>query len=219
VRAFGGLLVRKERWTLSWGAKFLALIAMIATFFGCVLVVYPFLAITSRELPDTLVAEGWMPTAYVAALATEFKAHDYDRIVLVRGITQGNSPYETGEFNAAYVVDALTKLGVPQERVRVVFFDVSETDRTYQSALAARRWIESENIPVRAINVATLGPHARRSRLLFQRAFGGNVAVGVIALSEPMYDTRHWWRSSAGVREVPSELLAYLYVRFFFSQR
>jgi hypothetical protein len=53
--------------------------------------------------------------------------------------------------------------------------------------------------------------------LLFQRAFGRDDKVGVVALEEQDYDLAHWWRSSAGVREVPFEMVAYLYVKFLFS--
>ena len=61
-----------------------------------------------------------------------------------------------------------------------------------------------------------MGPHARRTRLLFQEAFGSKVAVGVIAVPDDAYDPRHWWRSSEGVRDVVGEAIAYVYARFFF---
>jgi len=63
----------------------------------------------------------------------------------------------------------------------------------------------------------TLGPHARRSRLLFQKAFGKEVKVGVISVEDRDYDPAHWWRSSEGVREVLGEAIAYFYAKFFFS--
>jgi hypothetical protein len=62
----------------------------------------------------------------------------------------------------------------------------------------------------------TQGAHARRTRLLYQKAFGKNVAVRVIAASNPDYDSAKWWRYSDGVREVISESIAYIYARFFF---
>jgi hypothetical protein len=63
------------------------------------------------------------------------------------------------------------------------------------------------------MDVITLGPHARRSRLLYQKAFGNAVSLGVISLADPAYDSRYWWRSSEGVREVWGEAVAYLYAR------
>jgi hypothetical protein len=49
--------------------------------------------------------------------------------------------------------------------------------------------------------------------MLFQEAFGHRVLVGIIAVSNPDYDTAHWWRSSEGVREIISEVIAYVYAR------
>jgi len=69
---------------------------------------------------------------------------------------------------------------------------------------------------VHSINILTEDAHARRTLLLYQKAFGKNVAVGVISVSNPNYDPTRWWRYSDGVREVIGESIAYIYARFFF---
>ena len=89
-------------------------------------------------------------------------------------------------------------------------------DRTYSSAIALRDWFHQHNVRVQSINVVTEGTHARRTRLLFEKALGSNVAVGVIAVPSPDFDARHWWRYSEGVEEVVTEGVAYLYAKFFF---
>ena len=38
--------------------------------------------------------------------------------------------------------------------------------------------------------------------------------LGVIAVPDPDYDARHWWRYSEGVKDVISEGAAYLYAKF-----
>jgi hypothetical protein len=38
----------------------------------------------------------------------------------------------------------------------------------------------------------------------------------VIAVSNPDYDPKDWWRYSDGVREVIGETIAYIYARCFF---
>ena len=53
----------------------------------------------------------------------------------------------------------------------------------------------------------------RRTHLLFQKAFGNNVAVGVIAVPNPDYDARRWWRYSDGVRDLIGESIAYIYAK------
>jgi hypothetical protein len=69
---------------------------------------------------------------------------------------------------------------------------------------------------VYSINVLTAGAHARRTRLLYQKALGRNVTVGIIAASNPDYNPKQWWRYSDGVREVIGESIAYIYAKFFF---
>ena len=69
---------------------------------------------------------------------------------------------------------------------------------------------------LKSVNVVTEGPHARRSRLLFEKAFGKDVQVGVMSIPSPNYDHKHWWRTSEGVRTMISEVLAYGYARLLF---
>ena len=60
------------------------------------------------------------------------------------------------------------------------------------------------------------GAHSRRTRLLFQKAFGDGVTIGIVASPEREFDPRRWWTSSSGFRTVTSEIIAYLYARFIF---
>ena len=216
-RTMGGLLLRKECWVLSRWGKLLMLLAILASGTALLYGVYPFLAVTQPIPAKLLVMEGWMPAHLAGQVAHQYESGRFEKVLLVRGLRETGDPYESGEFWAKYMANRLVELGIPKDRVEVVFFEESNTDRTYQSALAAKNWLAEHGGETRAINVATLGPHARRSRLLFEMAFDKQWDVGVIALNQPMYDIDHWWRSSAGVREVASELLAYLYARFFFS--
>ena len=91
-----------------------------------------------------------------------------------------------------------------------------DRDRTYGSAVALRNWFRDHNTPVSRINLVTEDVHARRTRVLFEKALGKNVAVGIIAVPNPDYDWRRWWWYSEGVKAVGSEALAYVYARLFF---
>jgi uncharacterized SAM-binding protein YcdF (DUF218 family) len=153
----------------------------------------------------------------VRQLANQYAAKKYQQILVPRGLYKGRTPYESGEYAANYVADMLVQLGVPKDRLHVLFFDSVKVDRTYHAALAVKKWAREHGRNIDSLNLATLGPHARRSRLLFEKAFGERTTIGVLALEDDQYDPRHWWRSSAGIRDVPFEALAYLYVRFLFS--
>ena len=58
--------------------------------------------------------------------------------------------------------------------------------------------------------------HARRTRLLFQKALGNDVTGGIISIPNPDYDAKHRWRYSEGVREVIGEGIAYIYAKLLF---
>ncbi|HLX71716.1 MAG TPA: hypothetical protein VKV04_19050, partial [Verrucomicrobiae bacterium] len=107
----------------------------------------------------------------------------------------------------------LKRLGLANDLVEPVPCWVRQRDRTYHSAVAVRKWFEGKGIAVRSIDLLSYGPHARRSRLLFERALGKNVRVGIVAADVQDYDSQRWWRSSEGVRDVVGEAIAYLYAR------
>ncbi len=83
-------------------------------------------------------------------------------------------------------------------------------------AVALKQWWRAHGMAPTNVNLFSVGPHARRSRLLFKRALGKEVSVGVVAFSPGDYDVRHWWRSSQGFRTVTSEFIAYCYARAMF---
>lgn len=216
-RALGGLLVRKERWSLSLTAKLVLLLTVFLLGVVAVRVMYPFLAVTSRVSGEILVVEGWIPTYTLAQAAKEFKLERHQRVIVVRALYKTTSKYESGQFLADYIAETLITDGVPRERVQTVFLEADKRDRTYASAVAVKQWLKQNGLSIRALDVVTLGPHARRSRLLYQKAFGENVKVGVVALEDESYEPDHWWRYSFGLREVPSECAAYLDARLRFT--
>jgi uncharacterized SAM-binding protein YcdF (DUF218 family) len=184
---------------------------------GGLLSVHPFLAITHRVDAPVLVVEGWVPEYAIRAAAEEFKAGGYQRIYTTGGPVEGSGGY-TNDYNTAASLGAgrLRKVGVPEASLQMVPSRVMSRDRTYSSAVALRDWLREHHAAVASINVLTEDVHARRTRLLFQKAFGEEVTVGIIAVASPDYEPKRWWRYSEGVREVIGESIAYLYARFLF---
>jgi hypothetical protein len=212
----GGLLVRRQCWTLSWRGK-LALLAVVIV--GSILVltcIHPFLAVSDPIPSSVLIIEGWIPNYTMKEAAAEFQRGHYDHVVLLRPVLDLPDKFEAGRYSADYMANLLIQYGVPKEKETTLEPIVVQKDRTYHSALAAREWLVQQHLDVKSLDVATLGPHARRSRLLYEKAFDGNVEIGIIPLPNIEYDPAHWWRSSEGVREVIGEGIAYLYARFLF---
>jgi hypothetical protein len=209
--------VREERWGLSWGGRLLVISLVALGAYLVILNVHPFLTVTHRVKTNVLVVEGWIHKYGIHAAAEEFKNGSYEHIFTTGGPVVGSGGYVNDYQTSASVgADLLKKVGVLDESLTMVPSRVLGRDRTYSSAVALRDWFREHHMAIRDINVLTENCHARRTRLLYEKAFGKNVSVGIIAVSDPDYDPKHWWRSSEGVREVVGESIAYLYVRMFF---
>jgi len=214
--ALGGLLVRKEQWSLSLRGRLLLGLGVLAAAFTVIRGLYPFLAITQRTSGEILVVEGWIHSDSVEQAVREYNAAHYQEVLVVAAVYDVGNKWDSGRYKPEYIEQALVRLGVPKARVHAIFCEVVRKDRTYESALAVRRWLQEHGTLAKSLDVVTIGSHARRSRLLFQKAFGSELKVGVLAMDDRDFDPVHWWRSSEGVREVLFEGVAYLYVRFFF---
>ena len=108
----------------------------------------------------------------------------------------------------------MRKAGVPDESLQMVPSRMIDWDTTYSAAIALRDWIEKRDTSVQRINVVTEDTHA--TRLLFQKAFGKDVQVGIIAVANVDYPANRWWHYSQGLKDVVTEFAAYLYARLLF---
>src|SRR6266480_2609289 len=217
VRAMWGVFDRKERWSLSWRGRLIVASALLLVSALVLKCVYPFLAITHPVNANILVVEGWIHEYAIRAAVKEFQTNHYQRVFTTGGPVAGTGGYINDFYTSASVgADLLKKCGLPDERVQMVPSRVMDRDRTYGSAVALRNWFRDHNMPLSGIDIVTEDVHARRTRLLFQKALGDKVTVGVIAIANPDYDAKHWWSYSEGVKQVVSEATAYIYTRFLF---
>jgi uncharacterized SAM-binding protein YcdF (DUF218 family) len=214
---FWGTFVRKERWGLSWRGWLIIFLAVLLIFYVFSFRIYPFLAVTHRTDTNTLIVEGWIHEYAIRAAIKEFRSNHYQRVFTTGGPVAGTGGY-INDYNTSASVGAemLTKNGLPNESLQMVPSRVMDRDRTYGSAVALRNWFREHNMSVLRINVVTEDLHARRTQLLFEKALGNNVAVGIIAVPNPDYDARRWWRYSEGVKDVVNETVAYLYTELLF---
>jgi hypothetical protein len=178
--------------------------------------IHPFLAVNHPEQGEFLIVEGWMPAYALDESANFFKLGHYKKILTSGGQAKGQWSFKHGVTYALLAAEQIRRSGFDSNLVEAVSGPLIERDRTYHSALAIKDWLQANHQNPASIDVLTMGPHARRSRLLFQEAMGKSIKVGVICIEDNEYDANHWWRSSEGVREVISESIAYLYAKFIF---
>jgi hypothetical protein len=191
-------------------------VAFLIALGGFGLGIYPFLAVNAPVSARVLVVEGWAADYAVKAAAREFNAGGYTMAYVTGGPMERGAPFSEYQTYAALGAAVLNYFGTPTHCIQAVAAPKVRRDRTYASALALKDWLAARGELPMALNVLTVGPHARRSRLLYEMAFGEDCQIGVIAVEPEDFDPDRWWAYSAGVRGILGETTAYLYARLLF---
>ena len=211
------LIERKECWRVTW----IGWIGIIA-FWGFVMLLYlftihPFLAPTKPVAADILIADNFLVDYCLKNLSDEFRSNNYSLILSAGSPLPQGSPlaaeYKTSaELSAAI----LMKFGIDEKAIIAIPPKPVKRDRTFASALAVQSWLAQNNIQSKGINLFSIGPHSRRSWMLFKEAIGEEIPVGIIACENREYDPKRWWKTSSGVRTVLDETIAYIYATLVF---
>jgi hypothetical protein len=210
-----GLLRRQERWGLSWrGWLVLGLVlAALTGWFAKSL--HPFLAAHAPVDAEVAVIQGWMPRYALKLALPELEARGCRRFITAGGWLNYTSQLDPDDTYAELAAERLRVLGVSWERIVPVPCVGQSGDDVCASGRAVREWLEQQGMKWRAVNVVTVGTHARKTRLAYQAILGRDVVVGVVAIPNQAYEAQTWWRSSEGVKAVLEELAAYLHIRIF----
>ncbi|WP_413163794.1 YdcF family protein [Capilliphycus salinus ALCB114379] len=209
------LIRRQETWTLTlkgWVITLLFLMTM--TLVSC-FNLYPFLAVNAPIQADALVIEGWMPDYAIKAALVEFEKGNYQKI-----ITTG-LPLSKGYYLAEYkdfanlTAATLVKLGLDETQVIAVPAPNVIRNRTDATAIVLREWLKTYDLNIKSINLYSLGPHSRRSWIIFKKYLHPDIKVGIISIPSKEDQAQNWWLSSEGFRTVISEFIGYLYTWFF----
>ena len=186
-----------------------ALVVLAGAFFWAWLGAYPFLARQAPVASEVLVVEGWLVDDLLAQAAAWGESNGVKKIYTTGGPLVTGSYLTEWKTYAEMTKARLEKLGyaekfelaaVPAEKVR--------RGRTRESARALRAELKMER---GTFNLASEGPHMRRSWRAFRDEFGDGVEVGSVALTPLAYDGSDWWSCSEGVRAVVGEAIAYGY--------
>lgn len=177
---------------------------------------YGFLAIRAPVPSEILVVEGWASDNVLKQSIQEFYQNGYRCIVTV-GVPVENGSYLLDYKTFAEIAaQSLRKMGVPENAVFAAPGHQVMTDRTYQSAVAFKKWLQKNRPETRSINMISGGAHARRTRLMFEKALGPEIKVGILSKDPEEYNGNNWFLCSAGVRDVMSEFISYCYARLIF---
>jgi uncharacterized SAM-binding protein YcdF (DUF218 family) len=211
-----GLLRRRQCLLPTWKAWLLLLVVLGPSTFFTVRGLHSFLCLTRPVPGGALVVEGWAADYALEQAAVEFKRNHYQKIFVTGGPIEYGAPLSEYHTYAERGAAVLEKLGLNTNQVQAVPAPYAAQDRTYVAAMTLRRWWREHRLIPGKVELFTEGLHARRSRLMFQRALGKGAEVGVISIPARDYDPQHWWRYSAGVRGVIGEAIAYVYAAVLF---
>jgi hypothetical protein len=184
-------------------------LALLAT---CLLasawLVYPFLAVT-RPAPGARIAvvEGWLSDDDLETLEERLRSGKYDAIVTTGGPLHKSSPLANYGSFAELCAERLRRSGIPEEIIVVAPAPYVRKDRTRASARAVAEQL-ARTTRAGPVDLISVGPHARRSWGIFRQELSPR-NVGVLALPPADYDSESWWSTSAGVRGVLGEGIAY----------
>jgi hypothetical protein len=207
---------RKEIWVPTWKGWLAFLCAGALLLFGAIRYTGPFLSANKPISAPVLVIEGWIAEDGLRR-ALRLDEQNHYALVITSGqeIERGMDISHYGNY-AELGADRLINLGFKGTNIVKVPAPMVRKDRTYHSALAVRKYL-LEHTNYRAIDILTESVHSRRSWYLYRRACEPEIKVGVICNQTPEFDSKHWWRSSNGVRTVMSEAIAYVYAKLVFN--
>lgn len=204
------LFQRRNIWWPTW-AGWLLLLVLGATpaIFWC-FAAESFLSLTDRQPAEVLVVEGWIGFDGLRAAREEFEQGGYRYVVTVGALTSDR--WTVRRWN--YATEARKRFvrdGLPPDRVIEAPAAETEAQRTFATALAARRALEAHGLHPAAVNVFTLGAHARRSRLIFAKVLPATTKVGCISWLPPEYRHESWWQSSERAQDLIKESVGYTF--------
>ena len=106
---------------------------------------------------------------------------------------------------AERAADYLLTQGLPEETTAIVRTPYSAQNRTFLNAVMVREWFKQRGVSVTLLDVFSSGVQTRRSRELYQQAFGDQVAIAIVASQSIYFDPNYWWETSATGKGVAVE--------------
>jgi uncharacterized SAM-binding protein YcdF (DUF218 family) len=211
------LVSKRYRWGLTWSGRI-----VIAVLLFILLVIYvrrivPFLSEQQSVSAKVMVIEGYVPDYAYPEIIKTFKTEKYEYII-TSGTTYDQGFYISGVETAAGLIrNSLLALGFDSTKVIAVPVPSGVfKDRTYNSAVYSYKYIREHWPDIRAVNIVSQGPHARRSKYLFKLVYEPEIKVGNIVVNPVGINRYNWYKSSRGFKGIINETISYFYVLFFF---
>jgi len=214
---------RRQIWLPTWQGALLLVVVVAA---ACLIALRNLANYLAAERPattrdgrgaSTLIVEGWLDEDGLDAAIAAIGRGRYERVVASGGPIDIWREGQSWPTYAERAADYLRRHGVTSIPVVAVAAPESAQDRTFLSAIVVREWLRRQGGKVDAVDLFSGGVHARRSRLVFQMAFGPEVDVGVFAAPPRRYALDRWWTTSDGVKAVLDEAIGFAWTTCCFA--
>jgi hypothetical protein len=114
--------------------------------------------------------------------------------------------------SARDAAEYLKVLGIPDSLIIPVVTTRKPKSRTYATALEVKQWMDLHPTGTRhELTVFSQGPHARRSYILYKKAFGTSADIGILSGNIREYNSANWWKSIRGWKSVLYETAGIIY--------
>lgn len=103
--------------------------------------------------------------------------------------------------NAELAKKRLVILGMDSSLITAVSGDKVRINRTLTSALAFRDWLKTADINIKGIKIISMGTHARRTWMTYNRVLNEKYKIGIISLPDYKYNRSKIVRFLKTIRE------------------
>ena len=179
---------------------------LLAMLFG----LHPFLALNRPVEAKVMVIEGWIPEESLKFAASLFKADHYDLIITNGGDVRLNNPENFYNTYAEMAQNKLMQMGINGNQIIAVRTLKINRSKSYSYARSTVAWLLKNMRATKAVNILTLGAHARKSYVLYKKAAGKALEIGIISAPPVKYDPTFWYFSTYGIGFVLKNFFGYL---------
>jgi hypothetical protein len=210
------LVKQKLCYRLTFTGWVLILVPNIFLFLFITKYISSYLIVDEPLQSEILIVDGLMPGYGYDSIANLVRRESYKYLITTGADV--DYVYNSGEhFNIAeFSYKVLSTKDIGACKLFKAPAKYAERDRTFASAVCLKDWFIANNIFPWKINVISFSCHARRTWILYKKAFSQYAEVGIITIPDISYNYRRWYNSSKGVRLVLSETIGYVYSLIFF---
>ena len=177
-----------------------------------------FLAVNEPINADYLIVEGWLGKQELSQAYQAFNDGAYQYVIISGGPINDNFNFNLDVSNhAERAARYLLAIGLDEKKMAIVPAPYSARYRTFLGALMVRDWFSGESIVVESLDVFSGDVHSRRTRDLYQLAFGEQVNIGIYASEPKDFRLSQWWKSSNAAKSVATEAIGWLMVKCCFN--